>query len=150
MRTVDKQIKWVEIARGVLKAEKVFKNCRIVNVFNGQIEEGDIAVEEGLIVGIGSYSGEEEVDCHGQYVCPGLIDGHVHIESSLLTPTGFAAAVIPHGTTTVIADPHEIANVCGVEGIRYMLESAKTVLWMFILCYRHVCLRQNLKMPVPY
>lgn len=125
MRTIEKQIKWVKISRGVIKAEKVLKNCRIVNVFNGQIEEGDIAIEEGLIVGVGEYQGEEEIDCGGKYVCPGLIDGHVHIESSLLTPTGFATAVIPNGTTTVIADPHEIANVCGLDGIKYMMESAK-------------------------
>lgn len=125
MRTIEKQIKWVEIARGLIKAEKVLKNCQIVNVFNGKIEEGDIAIQEGLIVGVGSYEGDIEIDCGGKYVCPGLIDGHVHIESSLLTPTGFAKAVIPNGTTTVIADPHEIANVCGLSGIDFMMESAK-------------------------
>ncbi len=93
--------------------------------FTGKIDHGDIAVGDGWVVGIGTYDGEKEVDCRGKYVVPGLVDGHVHIESSMLTPPGFAQAVMPKGTTTVIADPHEIANVCGLEGIRYMLEASK-------------------------
>lgn len=119
------QIRRVQVARGLEKAQIVFKNCRYVNVFTGKIDQGDIAVQDGYIVGIGEYEGMEEVDLEGLYVCPGFIDGHVHIESSMLTPSGFACAVLPHGTTTVIADPHEIANVSGVAGIEYMLEASK-------------------------
>lgn len=120
-----RQIQQVKIARGHKKAELVLKNCQIVNVFTGTIEVGDIAIDKGIIVGIGQYEGITEVDYTGSTVCPGFIDGHVHIESSLLTPAGFSRAVIPQGTTTVVADPHEIANVCGLDGISFMLESAK-------------------------
>jgi len=122
---LTRQLKNVKIARGQKKAALVLKNCHIVNVFNGLIERGDIAIDNGVILGIGDYSGISEVDYSDYIVCPGLIDGHVHIESSLLTPTGFAQAVLPQGTTTVVADPHEIANVCGLDGIEYMLESSK-------------------------
>lgn len=121
MSTIER----VRIARGDRKAELVLKNCQIINVFNRQIEKGDIAIQDGIIVGVGEYEGIEEVDIGGQFVCPGFIDGHVHIESSMLTPPQFAKAVMPKGTTTVIADPHEIANVCGLEGIDYMLKSSE-------------------------
>ncbi|AHM57441.1 adenine deaminase Ade [Peptoclostridium acidaminophilum DSM 3953] len=107
------------------KAQLVLKNCKIVCVFTGEIFEGDIAIEDGVIAGIGSYEGIDEIDFQGMYAAPGLIDSHVHIESSMLTPSGFATAVVPCGTTAVIADPHEIANVCGAEGVRYMLEDGK-------------------------
>ncbi len=124
----------VMVARGETKASKVLKNCQIVNVFNGKIEKADIAIEEGYIVGIGDYEGVEEIDIEGQFVCPGFIDGHVHIESSMLTPGRFAKAVLPKGTTTVIEDPHEIANVCGLNGIRYMLDaSAKSPLDVYVM-----------------
>lgn len=122
---LTRQLKNVKIARGQKKAELVLKNCQFVNVFTGMIEVGDIAIDDGIIVGIGQYEGSREVDYSNYTLCPGLIDGHVHIESSLLTPSGFASAVIPQGTTTVVADPHEIANVCGLDGISYMLESSK-------------------------
>lgn len=120
-------IKIVQVARGDLQADFVLKNCKILDVFGEQIIEGDIAIVDDWIVGIGSYSGREERDIEGQYVIPGLIDGHVHIESSLLTPAQFSMLVVPKGTTTVIADPHEIANVCGAAGIRYMLESSEVL-----------------------
>lgn len=124
----------VRVARGEKKATKVLKNCQIVNVFNGKIEKANIAIEEGYIVGIGDYEGIEEVDLEGRLVCPGFIDGHVHIESSMLTPEQFAKAVIPKGTTTVIEDPHEIANVCGLNGIKYMLDaSAKSPLDVYVM-----------------
>lgn len=111
---------------GKTPVELVLKNGRLLNVYNGAVEKTDIAIDAGRIVGIGrGYHGEKSVDLEGRYVAPGFIDGHVHIESSMMTPTGFAEAVLVHGTTTVVADPHEIANVCGLEGIRYMLESAK-------------------------
>ncbi len=117
-------IKEMKIARGEEKASLVLKNCQVVNVLNGQIEKGDVAIENGLIVGVGDYDGHKEVDLEWKYICPGFIDGHVHIESSMLTPSQFSRLVMPKGTTTVIADPHEIANVCGLDGIDYMLNAS--------------------------
>ena len=122
-----KSIDYVKVARGEKKADLVLKNCNVINVFNGQIEKGDIAISGGIIMGIGNYKGEVEFDVKGKYVAPGFIDGHVHIESSMLTPPQFAKIVMPKGTTTVVADPHEIANVSGIDGIKYMLESSKRV-----------------------
>ncbi|MBN2557297.1 MAG: adenine deaminase [Clostridia bacterium] len=119
------RIQLAKAARGGMKADLVLKNCSIINVFTGKIESGDIALYDGCIAGIGEYNGKTEVDIKGKYVCPGFIDGHVHIESSMLTPPQFAKSVIPKGTTTVIADPHEIANVCGAAGIEFMLDSSK-------------------------
>ena len=114
-----------DLARGDALAPLVLKNCKIINVFNGLIEEGDIAINDGTIVGIGSYLGKIEQDMKGRYVAPGFIDGHVHIESSMLTPPQFAKIVMPKGTTSVIADPHEIANVSGIDGIKFMIDSSK-------------------------
>lgn len=113
-------------ARGETPADLVFRNARIVNVFSGRIEEGDIALLGGRIAGVGAgYSGRDEVDLRGAYVAPGLIDAHVHIESSLCLPPQFAAAVLPRGVTCAVTDPHEIANVAGLAGIRYMIEAAR-------------------------
>ena len=112
-------------AAGEVKADLVLKNAKILNVFTKELEEGDVAIKDGVIAGIGCYSGEEEIDLQGKVICPGLIDGHIHIESSMLSPGEFARAVIPHGTTAVITDPHEIANVAGTDGISFMLESSK-------------------------
>ncbi|PKM58511.1 MAG: adenine deaminase [Firmicutes bacterium HGW-Firmicutes-3] len=120
-------IKEMIIARGDQKAELVLKNCQVVNVLNGQIETGDIAIEKGRIVGVGEYEGIREIDLKHKYVCPGFIDGHVHIESSMLTPSQFSRLVMPKGTTSIIADPHEIANVCGLNGIEYMLKASEKV-----------------------
>jgi len=117
-------LKIVQVARGDKKADTVLKNCKILDVFNEAIIEGDIAITDGLIVGIGSYNGDNEIDIKGDYVIPGLIDAHVHIESSFLTPPQFSRLVVPKGTTTVIADPHEIGNVCGSMGIEYMINSS--------------------------
>jgi len=103
--------------------EKVFKNVQLINVFTGEILPTDLAVHGGKVVGWGNYQGREEIDLAGRYICPGFIDGHVHLESSLVVPAEFARAVVPLGTTTVIADPHEIANVCGLDGIRYLMEA---------------------------
>lgn len=100
------------------------KNARVVNVLSGEIHRADIGVHQGKFAGFGHYEAREYIDLAGAYVCPGLIDAHVHIESAMLVPERFAGAVMPRGTTAVIADPHEIANVCGVTGIRYMLEAA--------------------------
>ena len=112
-------------ANGLEKAELVLKNAKIVNVFTGEIIKGDIAIDRGVIVGIGQYQGDMEIDLAGKYVAPGFIDSHVHIESSMSTPTQFARAVIPRGVTSIIADPHEIANVKGLDGIRYIIEDSK-------------------------
>lgn len=109
------------------KADLVIKNANIVNVFTKEVVKGDIAICKDLIVGIGSYSGVKEINAEGKYVCPGLIDSHVHIESTMVAPAEFAEAVIPNGTTTIIADPHEIANVCGVNGINFMLNQSKNL-----------------------
>src|SRR3954468_16256439 len=108
----------LSVARGDSPADLLLKNGRIVNVFNGEIEPGDIAIANGKIAGIGrDYSANQTIELKNAYVAPGLIDAHVHIESGLCLPAQFAAAVLPRGITTVIADPHEIANVAGAEGV---------------------------------
>lgn len=115
----------IDAAIGRKKAEIVLKNGRFVNVFTGEICEGDIAIEGGKIVGFGKYEGETEYDIAGKIAVPGLIDAHVHIESSQLSPEEFARLVLPRGTTTVIADPHEITNVCGIAGAKYIADASK-------------------------
>lgn len=105
-------------------ADVVVKNGKIVNVFTHDIIEVDIAITDGKIVGVGEYDGHAIIDAQEKYVCPGLIDGHVHIESSMVTPSEFARVVVPHGVTTVITDPHEIANVAGTKGIEFMLNDS--------------------------
>ena len=112
-------------AAGREPAELVLKNAAFVNVFSNEISTMDIAVTEGLIVGMGSYHGKTEVDCTGKIVLPGFLDAHIHLESSLVSPTEFVKAVLPHGTTTVITDPHEITNVMGTDGIEYMLQATE-------------------------
>lgn len=119
----DKQLS--QIALGKQKADLVLKNCQIINVFTHEIETGDIAIAEGMIVGIGQYDGLVEKDIKGQFVSPGFIDGHVHVESSLLTPSEYSKLVIPKGTTTIIADAHEIGNVKGIKGVGFMWKSAQ-------------------------
>lgn len=119
--------KRIDIAAGRVDGDLVLKNAKIVDVFSEEIIEGDIAISDGRIAGIGEYAGKEEIDLNGKYVAPGLIDGHVHIESSMVTPSQFAKAIVPHGTTTIIADPHEIANVCGLDGIEYILEGSRDI-----------------------
>jgi len=113
------------VARGDSPADLVIKNARIINVFNGQIEDGSIAIHRNQIVGAGEYRGVTEIDLEGCYLAPGLIEGHIHIESSKMTPSRFAEVVSPRGTTTVVADPHEIANVSGIEGIRFMIKESR-------------------------
>ncbi|HZD04554.1 MAG TPA: amidohydrolase family protein, partial [Longimicrobiales bacterium] len=113
-------------ARGDRPADLVLRGGRVVNVLTAELEEVDVAVHEGIVVGLGpDYRGVEEEDLQNGYLLPGFIDAHVHIESSLVTPPEFARAVVPRGTTTVVADPHEIANVHGVEGVRYMLAASE-------------------------
>ena len=124
-RKLIKKLHIIDVAAGRCKADLVLKNATYVNVFSGELETRDIAVAEGLIVGLGSYEGVEEVDMTGRIVCPGFLDAHIHLESSLVTPVEFARAVLPHGTTTVITDPHEITNVMGTDGIDYMLAATE-------------------------
>ena len=122
-------------ARGDKKAELVLRDARLVNVISGEIHRTDIVIHDRHVVALGSgYRGQKELDLAGKFVAPGLIDAHVHIESSLVPPAEFARAVLPHGVTTVITDPHEIANVLGLRGIHYMLEQAKSCpLSMFVM-----------------
>ena len=117
----------IRVASGDGMADLLIKNGRVVDVFSGEIEKRDVAVFEGAIVGFGDYRAREIIDVKGDFLCPGLIDGHVHIESSMVTIPEFARAVLPNGTTSVVIDPHEIANVLGREGIRFMAKSAKGV-----------------------
>lgn len=116
----------ITAARGDVQAHLVLKNAQLVNVLSGEIYPTDIVIHDGYVVALGSgYDGQTVVDLGGRYVCPGFIDAHVHIESSLCTPPEFSRAVLACGVTTVVTDPHEIANVLGLEGIRFMLERAK-------------------------
>ncbi|WP_298021240.1 adenine deaminase [uncultured Dysosmobacter sp.] len=124
-RKLLKKRRIINAAAGREPADLVLKNAAYVNVFSNEICHADIAVAEGLIVGMGQYSGKVEHDCAGKIVLPGFLDAHIHLESSLVSPKEFVKAVLPHGTTTVITDPHEIANVMGTDGIEYMLQATE-------------------------
>ncbi len=124
MRKVQHKL---SVARGERPAELLFKNARVVNVFSGEIHETNVAVEDGRIVGFGDYQARKVINLRGAYLAPSLIDGHFHVESSMLTAPEFARAVVPHGTGAVVIDPHEYANVLGLDGIRYILESSKNL-----------------------
>lgn len=132
-QAVSLQQERIEAAAGERQPELIFKNAGIVNVFTGELEFGDVAVYKGKIVGIGKYTEEADekgkdikiIDCKNKFLTPGFIDGHIHIESSMLAPKAFAQAVVPHGTTAVITDPHEIVNVAGKPGLRYMLKESE-------------------------
>lgn len=115
----------IKIARGEIAADILLKNANIINVFSGEIHQGHVAIAHSRIVGIGDYEAKQEIDLAGHYLCPGFIDAHVHVESSMVSIPQFTRAVLPRGTTSIVADPHEIANVLGLDGIRYMLESSK-------------------------
>jgi len=116
----------IKMARGLEPGDLLLKDCRLVNVYTGEIYPSDILIAHSRIVGIGpGLAARETCDLGGRFVCPGFIDAHVHIESAMVPPHEFARAVVPRGTTTVVIDPHEIANVLGLEGIRYMFDSAK-------------------------
>jgi adenine deaminase len=120
-------IEYLKKAKNQDKPQLVLKDVNLVNVYTKAIEKTDIAIEGGIILGIGHYDGINEINCEGYYAAPGFIDGHVHIESSMLTPPGFAKLVLPFGTTSVIADPHEIANVSGIKGISFMLDASEDI-----------------------
>ena len=124
-RKLLKKQRIIAAAAGREPADLVLKNATFVNVFSNELSTMDIAVAEGLIVGMGSYQGRSEVDCTGKIVLPGFLDAHIHLESSLVSPTELVKAVLPHGTTTVVTDPHEIANVMGTDGIEYMLQATE-------------------------
>ena len=115
----------IRYARGEEPADLLLENARVVNVLSGEIVETHVATVRSRIVGLGEYDAKQKIDLEGAYLAPGLIDAHVHIESSLVTPAEYAGAVVPSGTTTVVTDPHEIANVLGLDGIRFMFENAK-------------------------
>src|SRR5690554_88109 len=123
----------LKMARGDVPADLVFKNGRVVDVFQGQLVEADVAVGQGVILGLGRYQGKEEVDLEGRVLCPGFIDGHCHVESGMVAVGNFARRLVALGTTTIFADPHEIANVAGLEGIRYLLAQGRKYPWNFHL-----------------
>jgi adenine deaminase len=126
--------KIIRAARGEIPADLVLQGGRVVNVFSCEIREADVAVSEGTIVGLGRFEGRETLDCRQCFVAPGFIDGHLHIESTLLTPSRLAPVLLPLGTTTVVADPHEIANVSGLDGIEFMLrDSAQIPLEVYLM-----------------
>lgn len=127
MKKYKNMKKMMDVASGRQKASLVLKQGTIINVFTEGTEVADIAIEDGYIAGIGEYDGVQNVDMMGRYLCPGFIDGHIHIESSMVSPPEFEKAVLPHGTTAVIADPHEIGNVAGTKGIDYMLEATENL-----------------------
>ncbi|MFQ5875548.1 MAG: adenine deaminase, partial [Dehalococcoidia bacterium] len=115
----------IEVARGEKEAGLLLENAQVVNVLSGEIYRANVAISHSRIVGLGDYKAKQKIDLEGCYLCPGFIDGHIHLESSMVTIREFARAVVPHGTTSVVTDPHEIANVLGLDGIRYMMESSK-------------------------
>jgi adenine deaminase len=124
MRNLQQKL---SIARGERPAERLFKNANLVNVLSGEIYRAHVAVDDGRVVGLGDYQAKKIIDLKGAYLAPSLIDGHFHVESSMLTTREFAHAVVPHGTGAVVIDPHEYANVLGLDGIRYVLESSKNL-----------------------
>ena len=117
----------IAVAAGREKADLVLKNAKYLNVFSNEFLSGDIAVAKGLIAGVGKYDGKTEIDVSGKLVLPGFIDAHIHLESSMVTPAEFAKAVVAHGTTTVITDPHEITNVMGIDGVEYMIQASQNL-----------------------
>ena len=119
--------RYIDTAMGRADADLILKGGNVVDVFTGMVKQADVMIKDGVICGVGSYSGKNEVDVTGKYIMPSFVDAHIHIESSMVAPQEYARVVVPHGVTTVIADPHEIANVCGIDGLNYMLEAAKNI-----------------------
>ncbi|MCK9362407.1 MAG: adenine deaminase [Syntrophales bacterium] len=125
MRKRERLKNLIGVARGLKEPELVLKGGRVVNVFSGEIITADVALYDGIIAGVGSYEGARVIDATGCYIAPGFIDAHMHLESTMLSPQELAKAVIKHGTTAIMADPHEIANVMGIEGIRFLMDAAR-------------------------
>ena len=130
--------KLIDIAAGRMPADLVIKNCKVVDVYSGTMTDGDIAICEDLIAGVGKYEGLSVIDGQGYYAAPGFIDSHIHVESSYVCPEELGRLIVPHGTTTIIADPHEITNVCGLNGLNYMIEASENtaldINWMLPSC----------------
>jgi len=139
--------KLIDTAAGRIPADLVIKNCKVIDVYSGTVMKGDIAVCDGLIAGVGSYHGVTETDAEGLYASPGFIDSHIHIESCFVTPEEIGRLLTPHGATTIIADPHEIVNVCGIPGLDYMMNaSARTALdikFMLPSCVPATCFENS-------
>jgi adenine deaminase len=125
MKRIDRLKKLIRVARGEAPPDLVLKGGRVLNVFSGEIIRADVAIHDGQIAGVGSYDGPVVIDAGGDFITPGFMDAHMHLESTLLSPAELARAVLTRGTTVIIADPHEIANVLGIDGIRFMLETSK-------------------------
>ena len=136
--------KLIDTAAGRIPADTVIKNCQVVNVFSGKIQKGDIALCGDKIAGIGEYQGVKEIDAQGRYAVPGFIDSHIHIESAYVSPEELGRLLVPHGAATIIADPHEIVNVCGIRGLDYMMEAAKGQHLISNICCHPVCLQLRL------
>ncbi|MBI4517468.1 MAG: amidohydrolase family protein [Deltaproteobacteria bacterium] len=115
----------IAVARGEEPADLVITGGQVVNVFSAEVHPADVAISGGRIVGFGSYVGRERIDARGRFIAPGFIDAHIHLESTLLTPAELARVIVPLGTTTVVADPHELANVLGLDGINYLLAASR-------------------------
>jgi adenine deaminase len=131
MRNIQHKL---SVARGEQRADLVFTNARVVNVFSGEIHKTNVAVEDGRVIGFGDYRAKTTIDLDGAYLAPSLIDGHFHVESSMLTASEFVRAVVPHGTGAVVIGPHEYANVLGLDGIRYVPNLRRISLWTFSSC----------------
>ena len=117
--------KIIDVAMSRKSADLVIKNCKVIDVYSGIISKGDIAISDGMIAGVGTYDGPHTIDAGGAYAAPGFIDSHIHIESSYVTPEEIGRLLVPCGATTIIADPHEIVNVCGIKGMNYMLDASE-------------------------
>ncbi len=124
METIQKRI---DIAAGRQKADLVLKNGNVINVFSNEIMRADVAIADGVIAGVGTYSGVCEIDCTDKFICPGFIDAHMHMESSMVAPAELARCITQSGTTTIVADPHEIVNVCGADAVRYLLDTTENL-----------------------
>jgi len=148
----------IQVARGELPADLVLRNANLVNVCSGECYLTDVAITDGFVAGLSTsstpgqrYQGHEERDLQDRWLAPGLIDGHMHIESTMLVLSEFARLVVPRGVTVVILDPHEFANVMGLEGIRYVLEASRGLpLSAYVMFCRRVCLHPRLKVRIVF
>ena len=126
MTEQSKAQKFIAVAKGEAPADLILANAIVINTFNGEVERANVAIYDGKVAGVGNYKdGKEVIDLYGKYIAPGLINGHVHLESSMLDVGQYTRAVVPHGTSAIVTDLHEIANVCGIDGIKYVLDYAR-------------------------
>ncbi|MEG1381803.1 MAG: amidohydrolase family protein, partial [Ruthenibacterium sp.] len=124
---MEQMQKRIAVAQGRQKADLVLKNANVINVFSEEIIQADVAIVDGVIAGVGHYTADNQVDCTDKFVCPGFIDAHMHMESSMVAPAELARAITQSGTTTVIADPHELVNVCGAAAVQYLLDATENL-----------------------